>query len=173
MVELVVAVLILGIIIVPISTSFIVGLATTERAAQRTTDTSDQQLLASYFVNDVQSADTVSTGTAGCSQSNAVVLLTWTEPVNPIVKTAVYVRTTDDELLRVYCDSTGVTTTVKVVNALAAAPVVQCDLAACATALPGGKPKAVSMAVVAVGTKSGPSYETYNFTLSATRRVTA
>jgi type II secretory pathway pseudopilin PulG len=178
MVELVVAVLVLGIIIVPISTSVIIGLATTQRAEQRTTDTTDQQVLASYFVNDIQSADTVSVGTAGCSQSNVVLQLAWSDPNvgSSIAKTVVYVKTADEQLQRVSCDSTGATKTVVTVHALGATPTVTCDgtVVACATALPGSKPRVVAMHVSTIGTKvgTGPSYETYDFDLSATRRAT-
>jgi Tfp pilus assembly protein PilE len=140
-IELVISIFIMAIIVVPISSSVILGLASTERAQQRTTDSTDQQVLASYFVNDVQSADTVTAGTTGCGVS-AALRLDWNEaqplPATPgtfVGKTVVYSFTSSNVLQRVSCDTAGNSKTVVVVNAMAAAPVASCDGATCPTAV--------------------------------------
>lgn len=171
-IELVVAIIVLGIIIVPLSTSVIIGLATTQRAAQRTTDTTDQQLLASYFLYDVQSAADVSTTSPGCGGANTILQLHWVDPVDGLDRKAAYVADPAGTLDRVYCDSSGATRTTSMVAAVQSAPSPRCDGVACSAAQPGGTPRNVSMQVSTVGSKSGASYETYTFTLSATRRVT-
>jgi Tfp pilus assembly protein PilV len=174
-VELVVAVLVLAIIVVPLSTSVIVGLTSTLRAEQQTTDTTDQQTLASYFVNDVQSADDISVNTTApaCGGTTAVIQMHWVDPVGSVDKQAAYVADGTGQFERVYCEAGVVVKRATVVNALASAPVVACDPSPCSSAQPGGTPKSVSMQVSTVGSKDGPSYETYSFELQATRRVTA
>jgi Tfp pilus assembly protein PilE len=140
-IELVIAIIIVTIIVVPITSSVILGMASTERAQQRTTDSTDQQVLASYFVNDVQSADTVTAGTSGCGAS-AALRLDWNEaqplPATPgtfVGKTVVYSFTSSNELQRLSCDTAGNSKTVLVVNAMAAAPVPSCDGATCPTSV--------------------------------------
>lgn len=172
-IEIVVAFMVLGVIVAPLSTSVIIGLSSTERAAQRTTDTSDQQVLASYFSHDVQSADDVQTAsTCGAGTGSSVVQLHWVDPVGAVDKVAAYRATTGGELLRVYCEGGSVVKTITVVHALDTAPTVTCDGAACPAS--AGVPREVAMSVTTVGDKGpGPSYDTYQFELSATRRVTA
>lgn len=180
-IELIVAILILAIIIGPLSGAMITGLITTAQSDQRGTDTTDQQTLASYFVNDVQSADSVSTASPGCGDTvvggTVVLHLEWADPgstsavADDVAKKAAYVRTTDNQLHRVACSTPGGNNTVIAVHALTSTPTVQCDGAACTA---GAKPKVVTMNVSTSGTTSAsPSHETYVFELEATRRVTA
>lgn len=180
-IELIVVILILAIIIGPLSGALITGLITTAQSDQRGTDTTDQQTLASYFVNDVQSTDSVSLTSAGCGDTVAggtvVLHLEWSDPGNTsavgddVSKKVAYVATTGKQLHRVACQTPGGNNTVIVVNALTSNPAVECDGAACTA---GAKPKVVTMNVSTSGTTStGPSYETYTFELEATRRVTA
>ena len=177
LVELVVASLILGLIIVPLSTSVIVGLGATERANQRTTNSADQQVLASYFVNDVQSAETVSVPPAvpGCGVTDPMVVqFHWTDPAGPIDKTVLYTAPTTGasagELVRVSCDSPGGTRAVTTIHALQSVPTPKCDGATCTAATP--TPQVVAMQVSARGDNNSPSFETYTFNLSGSRRVT-
>jgi prepilin-type N-terminal cleavage/methylation domain-containing protein len=178
LVELVVATLILGIIILPLGSSVILGLGRTEQAAQRTTNTADQQVLASYFVNDVQSAADVAVPPAapGCGVTDPLVVqFHWVDPVGTVNKNVVYTAPTTGpsagELVRVYCDSAGGTRTVTVIHALETVPSPKCDAVACSAATP--TPQVVSMQVVSRGTTgTDPSSETYTFNLSASRRTT-
>jgi prepilin-type N-terminal cleavage/methylation domain-containing protein len=178
LVELVVATLILGIIILPLGSSVILGLGRTEQAAQRTTNTADQQVLASYFVNDVQSAADVAVppAAAACGVTDPLVVqFHWVDPVGTVDKTVVYsaptTGTSAGEMVRVFCDSTGVTRTATVIHALASVPSPKCDGVTCTAATP--TPQVVALQVASRGTTgTDPSSETYTFNLSASRRMT-
>lgn len=173
-IEIIVAFMVLAVIIAPLSTSVLLGMSSAERASQRTTDTTDQQILSSYFVHDVQSADDVQTASATCGASvgTPALRLHWVDPVGSVDKIAAYVVTSDNELHRVYCEAGSTVNTVVVVHSLSSAPSPKCDGAACPAA--GGTPREVSMHVATRGNSvSELSYDTYEFDLSATRRVTA
>lgn len=173
-IELIVAFMVMAIIIAPLSTSVIIGMSSIERSNQRTTDTTDQQILASYFTHDVQSADDVQTASATCGAAvgTPVLRLHWLDPVGSVDKIAAYVVTSGNELQRVYCEGGATVNSVVVVHTLSGAPTVACDGAGCPAA--GGTPREVSMHVVTVGsTNAALSHDIYEFDLSATRRVTA
>ena len=172
LIELIISILILGIIMAPLFSSMVIGLASTEQASQLTANSTDQQVVASFFVNDVQSAADVST-TSTCGGAGAVVQFHWVDPVDGKDKVAAYVRTATSELQRVYCENGVSVKTSQLVGALGATgPTVECDGAACSTANPGSTPRAVSMTVTETGSTSSASRETYSFTVAATRRTT-
>lgn len=175
LIELIVVVLVMGIIVAPLTTAVMTSLITTQQSLQRTGDTTDQQILASYFEHDVQSADTVSVpATSACGGAGAVVEFQWEDPVGPIDKTVAYV-VTGTEMTRVSCESPGSTKSVPVTHALQSTPVAQCTTAGttapCTAA--ASTPESVSLDITVIGSSTGASRETHNFTLSATRRVTA
>lgn len=178
LVEMIVVVLILAIIMGPLSASVISGLFSTEQAAHRTANTTDQQLLASYFANDVQSADDVSVpATPGCGATGTtVVQFHWVDP-NPagaIDKTAAYVAS-GGALVRAYCEVGGSSKSIPLVGAMGSTPTAMCTTAGvtapCAPA--AGAPQSVSLTVVATGSTSDASFDSYTIQLSGTRRVTA
>lgn len=179
--ELTVAFLIMAIIIGPLSATVLLGLKSTQQTIHRTTDTTDQQILASYFTPDVQSADTVQTGsTCGASLGTPVLQLRWTDPGEAAassVKVASYVMTSGNELHRVFCQGDATTQAqvkvVPVVHALVAAPTVTCDGATCPASAAATAPRDVAVHVSTKGSATGASFDQYDFDLSATRRVTA
>jgi hypothetical protein len=59
LIEMLLAVTLLGIIMVPLALAIYIALGTNAGTIQRTTDTAGGQLLSSYFISDVQSSDTV------------------------------------------------------------------------------------------------------------------
>src|SRR5690349_12332048 len=58
-IELVIATVILGIIMLPLASAFILSIGTTREANQRTQNSSDAQIFSTYFSTDVASADSV------------------------------------------------------------------------------------------------------------------
>jgi prepilin-type N-terminal cleavage/methylation domain-containing protein len=188
MIELVVAVLIMAIIIGPLSASVLVGLASVQQSEQRTTNTADQQVFASFFVHDVQSADDVSATSATCGGAGSVLELHWVDPGTAVDTRVAYVKT-GAVLTRKACAATtapdGTVSVanrdVIVANALTAAPAprllkddgtVLCD-AAVGVCPDGARPRSVVLPVSIKGASDGHSYETYTFNLQATRRVTS
>jgi prepilin-type N-terminal cleavage/methylation domain-containing protein len=182
LIELVVTILILAIIMGPLLASVVGGLISTQQSAQRTANSADQQVLASFFENDVQSATTVSVpaaGAAGCSATGTPVLqLNWVDPgdtgTGTTTNTIVYALN-GPELDRVSCTSTGGAKTTSVVGAVSGTPVAMCTTAgttaACGAA--ASKPDSVDMSVTAAGDTSGANLDTYIIQLSAARRVNA
>ena len=84
LIELIVAIAILGVIVVALGTGLVSILDNSNATTQRLTESHDAQIAASYFPNDVQSADvsgTVTSSDARCDQSGntTVVRLAWTE----------------------------------------------------------------------------------------------
>lgn len=175
MIEMLLVVMILGVIALPLTTVLIGIITIPAESQQRVADTSDAQLLAAYFENDVQSTDTVDT--TGCSASGVALALHWTDvtapatlssPETTVTKTVVYqVSAASATMTRTYCDSTGVTDTQTILSSLDTAnpPVFVCDGVAC----PGtGSPRTIT--VTATETPSLHDTANYTFSLSATRR---
>ncbi len=109
--ELMVAIVILGIIMVPLSSAIIVGLLTTGEAHSRLAETQNSVLMSAFWASDVQSADgTVATGgTPACTNAGTnlatVVTFRWADDVSPTNAASYVVRSngTANYLVRFFC----------------------------------------------------------------------
>lgn len=79
LVELIVAVAILGVITVALTGAVIVGLRTTDATAASSSRSIAVETLASFFTADAQSADEVSTTDPDCASGPVFLHLTWTD----------------------------------------------------------------------------------------------
>src|SRR4051794_37401391 len=176
--ELLIAMMILALIIGPLFSSLVLGLARTTTSAQDTANSSDAQTFSSVWNTDVASADTINHGTT-CGGADTALQFEWTDGAT--TKRAAYIinRNASAEaefnraplyrLQRVTC--TGATTdTVTVVRAMSSSTgIFACDgTADC----PNGQtptPRTVSATVSDIGGQAGDT--AYNFTVTATRRV--
>jgi len=185
LVELVISMLILGIILLPRSSSFVLGIGTTAQSNATTNDSSDTQNLAAFFTNDVASAYRVSTA-GGCGAGTLLKfeLGASTSSANPFF--VAYGANEDASLedstnihpvyvlTRYTCTSLGdVIDSVQMASALTTGtPPIACaglSVPNCDTT--SRKPTLVSLTVTEWGRNQTDS--TYTFTISGTRRVTA
>jgi prepilin-type N-terminal cleavage/methylation domain-containing protein len=162
--ELMVAIVILGIIVVPITSAIIVGLLTTGDAQTRLAETQSALLTSAFWAGDVQSADgTVrTTGGPSCGSGSHVASFTWTEASGTSYAASYVVRTDSSgvrTLRRNFCRNGVQVTSGTVAPELGAAnPQVTCT-PSCA------KPTSVSITMT---TPQG-----FAFTLNGTRRSTS
>lgn len=196
LVEMVISILILGIILAPLLSSYVLGLGAATSTAQAVSNSSDAELVAGYFSADIAGATSVSpsdvTGTCGAGstliQTKSVDLAaTGTPPVTYV--SYVLTATTPasalglsagsvDKLERVTCNAAGAETgrqtladTVKMTPP--DAPVLLCDASTCTS---GQKPQTVSLTLTEFEfEKLVPPTPTvsYTFTVNGERRVTA
>lgn len=108
LVELLVAFVILGILIVPLAGSVITSLTAVDRSQQRTSDSTDAQVLGLYFPSDVQSSHVVGTASAcGTLGATPVLRLSWDDPATATTQNVDYVTMTGAgghvELHRIAC----------------------------------------------------------------------
>lgn len=178
--ELIIAMLIMGVVLAPLATAFFITVGTTKTTSQTVKDSSDAQLLSSFFADDVASADTVSRATS-CGGANTVVQLQWID--GAITRQVAYVTVEDTatetelhvapvyRLNRVTCDAPGATTTNPVARSLSVLPVLRCDAATCPVG--AAKPRSVSLQLDEYGAQSeGQAPDAhYVFTVQGTRRV--
>src|SRR5207245_1445976 len=87
-----------------LASATIMGLKTTDTTSRRLSGSVDRQLLARYFVTDVQSSSDVNLTDTACggapSGGYAVVRLKWSDPVTSVATTASYVvETVNNELV--------------------------------------------------------------------------
>ena len=180
--ELVIAMMIMGVVLAPLATAFFVTVGSSKTASQRVTNSDDAQLMSAFFADDVSSADTVSKATT-CGGASTVVQLAWTD--GAIDRKVAYASVEDTaaeselhvspvyRLNRVSCASPGGTTTSTVARSLSVLPVLQCDGGTCA---PGStKPLTVSLQLDEYGGQAlGQAPEAhYVFTVQGARRVNA
>jgi len=188
--EMIIVIVIMAIIMLPLVSSFTLGIADTQQAQQDTSNSVDSQLSSIYFDRDAASADTVST-TSSCGGAGTVVAFQWHD--GSIDRYAAYVATaTGNEnadvgvgqsyrLDRVYCESAAgpALKTTEIARSMVATPTVTCDNGSC-TAMP--TPSRVTMLIKEWGPRAIASGCTvssidplcfYNFTLTGTRRVTS
>lgn len=199
-IELIISTVILGIITLPLLSAFVLGIGTSAESNQRTLNSTDAQLLSTYFASDVASSDSVSVSRPLTSTSNAPFTCGLTADVavsfdwvaSPAVHRYVaYVvqHNTDAEadligggsvykMSRVYCENNSgsgpVVTSYDLANTLTAEPQLKCDGALCPTGdAPSGispAPSSVSLTITEYGRKA--SDPTTSYTLQGTRRVT-
>jgi len=175
LIELMIAVLLLGIVIVPLTSGMITGLIATGRARDRLSEVRAPLFSSAYFADDAQSSDVngISVGgTAACGGGENVVEFTWTEDTAQY--RASYVRGTRDgkrTLVRNFCSGTSVQGTTTVAPVLTdTAPTVTCtDSAGNAVSCTLGT-SAVRRIELAATTPNGENDRF--FKLVATRRAT-
>lgn len=131
LVELLVAVAVLGIVMFPLGVAISTGVRTTAAASQRFADAHGTQIAATYFAEDVASASTVVPNDASpCGGGGpAVVTLRWSDDVSPSSAASYAVRTVsgDRTLVRSLCRGGPPVATATIVHDLAATdPSVVC-----------------------------------------------
>jgi len=170
LIELMIAVTLLGIIIVPLTTAMVTGLISTGEAASRLSESRSPLFASAYFADDAQSSDvngiTVG-GTASCGGGTNVVTFTWNE-TNAGTNTQ-YVAsyaTSNGKLIRSFCKNSVPVTTTTVAPVLGAN--LSCGRPACATVAndASGLPRTITLNVT-----TNPDTNKF-FTLVATRRAT-
>lgn len=183
LVELLIAVAVMLIIIVPIANSFVLGLTTTRGGMQDTTNSSDAQVLAGFFDTDVASAETVSTSSA-CAGAGTVLALSWTDGsaaetvayravADPAMQAELATVSAIDRLERVHCTNGAAVETTIVARSVfdSGGITVSCDGASpCA----GARPRRVAIQVKEYTSQiadAGASGH-YTFSLTGTRKVT-
>jgi type II secretory pathway component PulJ len=183
LIELLVSIAVMMIIGGGITAGLVVGLRTTGSTGDRLAQSSDAQLLASYFVPDVQSTKTISVSDASCGGGAAVAKFTWVEWTDLLgdVKTNhtvsyAYIAPTagnlNGTLVRSHCTGTSTTPINRqtVARYLAAAlPTLICrnaagTVVACSTA---PAPMTASLTL----TDHLADIADYSYTLSASRRA--
>ncbi|MCU1586656.1 MAG: hypothetical protein JWN31_149 [Frankiales bacterium] len=180
LIELLVAMAVMLVITTPLVASFVLTLATTTTADQDTTNSTDAQILSSYFDHDVANSDAVSrTSACGAGVGSTTVLAsTWLDGATQHIVAYQAVADTDAQtrlnvanvyrITRFDCTGGGSTATV-VARSASAVPVPLCDGAACAVA--ASTPRTVVITVNDLPRK--PADPVFALTLTATRRVTA
>lgn len=167
LVELIVAVSILGVVMGAITAAIVVGLKTTDDTITRLSESHDTQISTAYFNGDAQSAESVELSVNDpCIGENVLALFSWTDPhVTPAVaKTASYVITTPAsgrELHRRYCEGSALKSDVVVAHNLhpTAAPSISCT------------PSCLDVAGRSV-TMTVTDASSYAYTLTGLRRTT-
>ncbi len=182
LVELLVAITILGVIALPLSTAMTTGLRFIGRSDQKFNDSRSALISAAYFAGDVAAANTVVPNDASaCGGGTALVSFGSRDatagvaaPVNTEVS---YVYDTsvaaNQKLLRKSCVNGGAATTSTAAVSLGAAPVVTCFDTAGALKASCAAADRVKMVVTQAANLASPSDPTpaaYTFTLEGTRR---
>jgi prepilin-type N-terminal cleavage/methylation domain-containing protein len=191
LIELVIAISILGIIVGPIMISFLIGLLEANSTRDRVADSTSAQLISAYLLSDVQSSQNVFVNRSDClpapfdsNTDNVMLQLEWADPLTPANTTVVsYIdRLGDDgaqhELHRAACSSIGGVSNVD--TTLLAhyldAPggfTVTCVAVPADPTCSGPKPKAVRVEVKArsLAPQTESSYVPFEFNFESTRRV--
>jgi prepilin-type N-terminal cleavage/methylation domain-containing protein len=170
LIELIIAIVILGIIIVPLTGAIIDGLTTTTNAQSRLSESRSPMFTSVWFADDAQSADSYSIPPSGpsCGGGTNVVSFTWTE--NSTLYRASYsiaVAGAKKTLTRTFCSPNSSPQVVTVAPVLGAN--LGCGQPACASVTPDSSNPVRAAAFTLTATT--PNNENY-FTLSATRRAT-
>jgi prepilin-type N-terminal cleavage/methylation domain-containing protein len=186
LVELLLAISILGIVVAPIGLAMMTSLSIIGRSEQRFTDSRSSLIAAAYFSNDVASARAIQTDdAAACGGGTAVISLSWadasgttTAPVNNEVSYVMDAATpTNKKLVRRYCaNGTVVTNRSNAAVSLGPSPTVSCFAAGnVVDATCGPSTRRVQMLVTAAPNSPISSDQTptpYSFVLVGTRRST-
>jgi prepilin-type N-terminal cleavage/methylation domain-containing protein len=184
LVELLLAVSILGIIMAPLSLGFITGLRFIGRSDERFTDSRSALISAAYFASDVATANAVTPNdVAACGGGSALVSFNSADAngaVGAVQNNEVsYVYDTagapSPRLLRKYCANAGAAVSSVTAVSLASAPVVTCYNAANAVNASCANARRVQLFVTQKANKSSPDVPSplpYTFTLEGTRRPT-
>lgn len=165
LIELLVSIVILGIIMGTVGTTFALVVRTTGETSDRYQDSRGPKFAAAYWSADVAASETVNPAAGACGGSGALVSFAWTNPANlgetDTASWFVDTSTGARRLVRKLCAGwlgTPVQTTVIVPRLAASDPTITCDGVVCVT---DAKPQGVQLSVT---TPSG-----YSFTVDGTR----
>ncbi len=186
LVELLVAVTILGIIAAPLALAVITGLRVVGRSEQKFTDSRSGLISAADFASDVASSNSVSTGGAACGTGGTLlVTFSWNDPaVFPVATGSAYPNKVsyfydNNSLLRRTCKNGAGESTSTAAVSLGSEPTVECfKSGAPDTPVPcNGDPDVrwVKLQVTSAAnspTPDNPAPDPYSFTLLGTRRTT-
>lgn len=189
LIELIIAIMLVGVIIGPLFGAFLIALNTANGTEQRVSDSASAQLATGYFTTDAQSSDLVRTSAFTCGGPNTILEFESTHadpdvgtvsevsydivadagtPVSYAMRRRVYTYASstctlsrDTALVRNAVPATDADTTRR--------PSVTCSPTPCTTT-----PKTVAMKLTAYKAPKGSStnYSAYTFTITGTRRVT-
>ena len=180
LIELIVAVAVLGVIIGAIAASLVVSLQTTDVTTDRLNESNDAQMAAVYYVQDVASATDVDvTDEHACAAGNEVVVqFSWTEQslngagdIVDVAKVASYeyqapLGADGGRLVRLHCTDAGAPSSVVIAQSLASKPILTCDGAGpgvCDLSDPDDVPRMVQLTV--------SETNDYTYELSGSRRA--
>lgn len=181
-IEILIAIMILGIIMAPLATAFVIGLQTTRGSELDAGDSADAQLLAGFWDIDIASAETVMSAGGTCGTGTAVVELSLRDGavmryvayrvvLDTARKAELQLSTDVYTMERVVCSDTSGTVVDRQVLArtLRAVPTITCDAGSCTST-----PRRVSMLAVSHATQTPDVGSPGNYTVSvtATRKVT-
>jgi prepilin-type N-terminal cleavage/methylation domain-containing protein len=158
--EILVAVTILGIIIVPLAASMVVGIRTTSDAQQRLVEARGEQLTAAYFPSDVASADTIvpnDPSPCGGTGPTVVVSFDWADDVSPTNEVSYVVPSGSTDLYRKSCQGGTLKTTNLLASGISGTPTVTCS--------PNADCTSATSATIAVTGQSG-----WQYSVTGTRR---
>lgn len=158
--ELLVAVTVLGIIIVPLTASIIVGMRTTGSAQQRLIEARGEQLTAAYFPSDVASSDTIVRGdSAPCGGTGPAVVASfdWADDHSATNEISYVVPAGSTDMYRKSCQGGIVQSTNLLASGVSGTPTVSCS--------PNADCTSASSATITVNLQSGGQY-----TVTGTRR---
>jgi Tfp pilus assembly protein PilV len=179
LVEVLIAILIMAIIIVPLTAAFVLGLGRTTASLQDAGSSADTQVLAAFFESDVAQSTAVSTsGSCGSGPGRTIlVTLSW---LDGTAQSVAYVAEVDPDAAA----QAGVTTAWRVervacgpenssavvVSQAKVLPSATCDGGSCAS----GAPRRVSLFVSQLARQiTGDQADgSYSYTVTGTRKVT-
>ena len=183
LVELLLAVAILGIIMAPLSMAFFNGLRFIGRSDEKFNDSRSTLVSAAYFAADVSTANVIVPNDAGaCGGTTSLVSFDWSDAagavgavqnneVSYVYDTSI---STNKRLLRRYCANGGPSVQSVAAVSLSAAPVVTCynaDAAVNASCTGARWVKLVVTQKANTPTPNVPAPVAYTFTLEGTRRT--
>ncbi len=183
LVELLLAVSVMLVIIIPLTNVFILGLKTANGGLQDTTNSADAQVLAGFFDTDVTSSEAVSTSSTSCGGAGTVLLLTWRDGTtlvevayrtarDDVMKAELAVTMQIDRLERIRCTDGAPVESTLLARSLLHSPGVDiaCDGGACTSPTP----RRVEMTIVEHTPQLADAGSSDRFTigLTATRKVT-
>jgi prepilin-type N-terminal cleavage/methylation domain-containing protein len=184
LIELIISMGVLGIIIVPLTSSFLIGLVESSSTRDRIADSSAAQAISAFLLTDIQSSDAVATSGSGClppagygGTSTVKLQLSWTDHKTSVATTVSYIDHTpagssQHRLLRVSCSGGATTAEPAEIAAYldaSAGFVVECDgLPTCTNPV---KVVTVDVKAKSDSPSSASSYTPFEFELMARRRV--
>jgi type II secretory pathway pseudopilin PulG len=179
LIELTISMSLLVIIIVPVTTAFLLGILESTSARERVADSSTAQAISAFLMSDIQSAKQVYLDdTAGCASpptDDTLLQTSWVDPrTNDNVVAAYFTRTEDGQrqLFRVACTNGTAGTPTQLAHNLrnSGGFEVTCTPACSASATTPTEVK-VHVEAESIEPRDNSSYEPFEFDLEATRRV--
>jgi prepilin-type N-terminal cleavage/methylation domain-containing protein len=184
LIEMIIAIAVLGIIVGPIAGSFLIGFLESTSARDRIADSSGAQVLSAWLVRDIQSSESISVNPASptcfpapITAGDAVRLqITMTDPKTSTTSTVSYIddstSTGQHRLLRAVCTPSASTSSL-IATYLASSNgfAVACDGGVAPCADPTPTLVSVSVSSESQAPQDQSSYEPFSFELEARRRI--